>query len=631
MQTWPNFGFTVAYVGSGGSLSLTPVAGAIAFTGYAPTVASGTSTITPSIVEARSSGVAPLSVFFDASGTTAVSLTSKPFHELVYVWSFGDTAGGATWTYGARAGLSKNQAFGPVASHVFETAGSYTVTLTVFHYDSGGTMSSASTTKSITVTDADTYFSGTNTIVFATDGVFTGKPTGAQEVTTSDYATAINTYRGTGKRLLFKKGQTFTATADATINVDGPGIVGAWGTGAIPKFQPSAGMSSAIQMSTPTTPTIKDWRLMDIEIDCQDVAKGIRYGGGIDQTLLLRLNIHNLASTGVTGDDQGLDYANTHGTPGNAIWDQLAIVDSTINTVNGGVATAGMTAIYIAAKRVTYMGNTFDNVNGGEHVIRTPYVGGGVISNNYLARPDAPKHCLKLHGPDTSVGGVIGGLYTENVVISDNTFKGGFSVQIIAIQPQNTAVDERLRNIIIERNFIKIESSVGITARGPVSSLTIRNNILDSSLLSSGYQIGFEVWDDGVGPAIDNVYFYSNTMYGSGTGTFKMFDYGPDITTIECKNNIGYAPNASQTYLVFGESGASNVAASNNSSNGQFGGTSPLFSSIPATSATQLASTDFKITSGSYAIDSGAYLAGVYRDFQDVVRTLPADIGAVQA
>ncbi|MBP7822680.1 MAG: hypothetical protein KA034_02610, partial [Candidatus Moranbacteria bacterium] len=98
--------------------------------------------ITPSLSPSRTSGVAPLSVFFDASGTTA-STTTLPFHELDYSWNFGDDDT-ATWTYGTRPGVNKkNRAYGPESAHVFEPTSFpddctgtpckiFTVTLTVY-------------------------------------------------------------------------------------------------------------------------------------------------------------------------------------------------------------------------------------------------------------------------------------------------------------------------------------------------------------------------------------------------------------------------------------------------------------------------------------------------------------------
>jgi hypothetical protein len=90
----------------------------------------------------RVTGVAPLSVFFDASGTKA-KYTTLPFHELEYQWEFGDKTGAvlnlsppltgtSTWNTGSRASVSnRDLATGPVTAHVFETPGTYFVTLNV--------------------------------------------------------------------------------------------------------------------------------------------------------------------------------------------------------------------------------------------------------------------------------------------------------------------------------------------------------------------------------------------------------------------------------------------------------------------------------------------------------------------
>ncbi|MEK6932370.1 MAG: hypothetical protein AABW56_01090, partial [Nanoarchaeota archaeon] len=51
-------------------------------------------TIIASIVVSKISGVAPLAVFFDATGTTHSDISIRPFHDLYYEWSFGDVGSG---------------------------------------------------------------------------------------------------------------------------------------------------------------------------------------------------------------------------------------------------------------------------------------------------------------------------------------------------------------------------------------------------------------------------------------------------------------------------------------------------------------------------------------------------------
>jgi len=225
--------------------------------------------ITPVITAHRSTGVAPLAVTFDALSTTAPALTSLPFSEIYYSWTFGDTAGGATWDYGTQPGVNlKNEAIGPVAAHVFETHGSYTVTCWAFYLDSGGTLHTGSSTTDITVTDPDTVFAS-NTIYISQSGVPVpgvddGVPPGAnvQQVTTwSTIATLAQTY----KRILLKRGDTWVSTVQVgldQISRAGPGIIGAYGTGAKPLMQMD---SDAGAFSF--TANCPEWRIMDIEAE----------------------------------------------------------------------------------------------------------------------------------------------------------------------------------------------------------------------------------------------------------------------------------------------------------------------------------------------------------------------------
>lgn len=173
------------------------------------------SPIIPIISESRSSGVAPLSVHFDATGTTS-STATDPLAELDYWWDYNDPSGSFS---GGKRGF--------IASHVFDQPGTYVVTLYV--RDIFGNVSS--TTVTITVTDPDTVFSGTNTICVSTDGDFTGANAGCTQVTSSDFDATMVSYFAAGKRVLLKRGQTFTSSATVAITATSAAILGAWGTG----------------------------------------------------------------------------------------------------------------------------------------------------------------------------------------------------------------------------------------------------------------------------------------------------------------------------------------------------------------------------------------------------------------
>jgi hypothetical protein len=147
--------------------------------------------------------VAPLAVFFDATGTTSTG-TTRPFHELGYQWNFGDAL--ATWD---TTGSSKNLATGGVAAHVFEQPGTYTVTLTV----TDG-VNSQTTTSTITVQDPNTVFSGANTTLCYRNGASRSRVLAAvppvRPSAIKHLADDRQQLRQAGKRVLLKRGDVFT-------------------------------------------------------------------------------------------------------------------------------------------------------------------------------------------------------------------------------------------------------------------------------------------------------------------------------------------------------------------------------------------------------------------------------------
>ena len=621
-----------------------------------------------SLVPARTSGVAPLVVFFDASATTDTGVTTRPFHDLEYTWSFGDPSSG-TWASGAQPGVSsKNSATGPVAAHVFETPGTYTVTLTAFD----GT-NTATTNTTITVQDPNTVFAGSNTICFSTSGTFTGCPAGATQTTTSNFVTAIAN-QTTNKRLLFRRGETFTAASTAAITVTGPGIVGAFGTGAAPVVQ-MTGSSGILGLSSQDTPNISDWRIMDMDFDGlnQTSGFGIIAGGGINQVLILNMHIHDIYN-GVNFNYSLLDWHNNHGHPGHSIFDQIAIVNSTItpNTGDGINSTTTSWRIYASAQHFAVLGNTLGNVANttamGSHTIRTGYIGKGVISNNIIARPgavtttgNAGTLAIKMHAPpwcdaSSAVGecltldttpalpsysylttthpiGVFAATsgYTEQVVVSDNKIIGGSGPYLVNIGPQHALHDERVRDVIVERN--KFQGG-GLATRSAVvingSETTVRNNICDLTGGSgSGYCVNVRLNGDGSpAPPPENIRIYNNTAYsGDASSAFAGVLIEAGASNITVQNNLAYAPLASSSVMISNTCGGACLAtASNNSTDTQVKNTSPLFIATPPVHIT-----DWIPTAGSYAINGGTGVP-VWSDFFRTSRPQNGvmDIGAVE-
>lgn len=187
--------------------------------------------IAASVSPSRTTGVAPLYVNFDATGTTS-TLSTNPSHELFFAADFGDTGAG-TWANGVQSsGLtSKNAGYGPVTGHVYETPGTYTVQMVV----TDG-VNTATKTGTIVVQDPNTVYAGTDTICISHSGNFAGKPTGAQEVNTAGntnmYAAWVGIAVKTGKRILFCKSDAWTCSAPMLMAGLSGVTVSGYGTGA---------------------------------------------------------------------------------------------------------------------------------------------------------------------------------------------------------------------------------------------------------------------------------------------------------------------------------------------------------------------------------------------------------------
>ena len=560
--------------------------------------------ITPSLVPSRVSGVAPLHVFFDATATTAAA-TNLPFHELEYRWSFGDTASGSWTSTPGMPNLSRNQATGPVAAHVFESPGTYTVSLTVL--DGAGAMTK---NVQITVTDPDTVFAA-NTLCIANSQPVAGSggcPAGAAVLQSNDFDAAINNNIASHKRILFQRGDTFASGSSATIRLNGPGLIGAFGSGAAPVVSVT-GNNRAIQLSSGTTPTIKDWRIMDLEINGNSGAAtaAIHGEGGIDQVTLLRLNIHHVHN-GVMLSPFILDYYGGQ----HRLWDQFAVVDSTIRTIVGG---GGGYNLYVGAQRFSLMGNVLTDATGAEHILRTPQVVKAVISHNDMSNPAASKHVVKLQAAvfNASPSG-----FTEQVVMSDNKFTGGAGVAwTVTLGPQDQFENEKVRDVIVERNWFAPHSGQQVALTVWAQDITVRNNLFN--LTGALERNGMSVSRRGVEPPPANVHAYNNTFYSNSIGSFRAIQFAEGAGMV-AKNNLGYAPLSTSRTMVSGS-----AIIENNTTNAAIL-LSPGFLGL-----TPVAPVDFVLGALSSAINAGATVP-VFSDFfrHDRPQGGALDLGAAE-
>lgn len=593
----------------------------------------------------RYTGVAPLSIHFDASDTTTDgTVTSLPFHEIEYRWDFGDkdpvsnalnlsppVGGTSTWNTGSKPGVnSRNAASGPVAAHVYETPGVYNIALTA----NDGTNKVSNSCAQVVVLDPDTAFPGTNTICIAQSVTpvagADGCPSGAAVSQQSNFATAINSNIATHKRILFKRGDTFSASSTATIAMTGPGLVGAYGTGAKPIFRTTATGGNMISLGSTSVTTMEDWRIMDLELDGQSKGglTGISAVGNADKMTLLRLNVHDAGSLVMFN----IGVLSTNSTTMH-VWTQNSIVDSVMERAMGG---GGQYVAFIAGTKMAVMGNFANDSTSAEHVMRIMHSAKGVFGNNTFSNPAATKQAFTLRGVSytsyncsqpSGTAQCIPNIFpyntyaalTSQTVVSDNHFISGITAAPVDVAPSDANYfDTRYQDIIFERNWYTVTSGSACCLpllRIHAQDVTVRNEILDTT--NGTYHRGIAVENAGsASPASNNVRLYNNTIFSNDSNNVLdavRIDSG--ATNVKVINTLAYSPNRAGTF-----NSANAIVASNNSTNTQ---ANPNLTTVPPASPV-----DFKITTGSYAIGAGAVVP-VWSDFFSVPLTATRDMGAV--
>jgi len=514
--------------------------------------------LTPS----RTSGVAPLVVFFDTAGTTSPA-TQRPFEELAYCWDFGDPESGNFATNGA----AKNHAKGGVAAHVFEKPGIYQVVVSV-RDPAGGIASRA---VDITVDDPEATFAGDSTVCFSGRKDFAGCPAGARHESASklsDLAGAV----GHNKRLLLHRGESF-GEGGLELNVPGPGLIGAYGSGARPQIQAAETLFTVSSKQ----PAFSDWRIVDLDIVGRSAdSQVVSVSGTARDLLLLRLRARDIGA-GVVAADTLIEYWNEHGYPGADVIDVFGIADSEFRHLVGG---SGHNFFYVAAHRLALLGTVADDSTGGEHVLRLPWLDRGVISSNDLGNAPSPRHVVKLHAPLA-----VKGTFSERIVLSDNVFRStGGHDWTVAIAPQNDQKDERVRHVLVERNLF-LPGPAGVPLKISAQDVVVRDNVFNRGALEHCVEVN----QRGIEPAPARISLVNNTCYGTDAPTL-VFLKG-DTADVTAFNNL-----IAGSKIKDGAFDGAGLAAQG----------SNLVTSKPGFVAAQpgVEARDYQLTAGSPAVDA---------------------------
>lgn len=603
------------------SVTLSGITGATPSSVQAIVTINQVGNLNPIILTNRSSGVGPLAIVFDAkSSQISPALSSLPFLEVDYSWHFGDSASAAqTWDYGTCAGVAtRNTAIGPVAGHVFENAGSYTVTLTARFRTVGGSWVTKTTTSSVTVTSAEalaTVYVSTDVLTPGSGGV----PAGANVQTITDYA-SLSTLANTYKRILLQRSKTYTSTGSFS-PPDGPGLLGAWGSGDDPILDMTTD-SFGIYLNG-NAGNGDDWRIVDIKVTSGATS-------GSSRRAIRAMNCSNalLLRCDMSAAWIGLDAMNVNG---------LYVVDTFVHdtfTAQGGAIAGYLDRIdhlMIAGSRVS---NVPDN-----HAWRVQGTSKCAITHSTFELPKTTGSVLTIRGKEDVVVGTWTGEWTEDVVVSDNIIDGSTgSGFVFYFGPVNAQAAERCRNLICERNLIKAKNAYAAYLTG-VSGVVFRNNIIKTT--EYNFAIGVGAQNDAGSPAPSSTDIYGNTIWKPDASVLNGFsavyisaaagNASKQSTGTAMRNNLVYAPGNTRdgatngTEATFLEStgvdSSRYTVAASNSNLTQLNTVNPFTVSSPVNPV------DYTPT--GYALGAGEYVPAS-RDFFGADVVIPIDLGAIQ-
>jgi hypothetical protein len=456
---------------------------------------------------------APLGVHLDCSGTTDsdhVSYASEPFHVLVYRTNWGDSNAG-NWLYGTSTSYSKNLSFGPIAGHVYETHGTYTITTVVCDTP---TSCAPSVSNTIEVVHPDVAYA-TTTACISNSPITVGQdgcpPGSTPYASQSDFRTAVVTGLGvngcgTGvqcKRFLFKRGDTFTYTAVLTLSGYHDIYLGAYGT------------SSVLPTITKTTTCASaPNRFHAVDFDGANNLKVVGLSFNANDTTKTALCMIFNQTTGVARQTYAQNYMQGAQVPingGGASGTTNTDVTIYENDCLGYNKSDGY-CVALGATRYAVLGNNFDNV-GGAHPLRMFTARKAVVSNNtFLRRNDGSDH-VKIMAAN--------GFPSYQIVVSDNNHPAATALWTYTIGPQDHLNDERVYDVIVERNYIAGSTGSQVAIQFAADYGSIRNNIFNASGSSTqtagivlAHKRGIEV-GQGAGNLHTHLYVENNTLYST--------------------------------------------------------------------------------------------------------------------
>jgi hypothetical protein len=445
----------------------------------------GGSTFSLVITPSRSSGVAPLAVFFDTTSTP--SFADGSFIDATVAWDFDVDDADPKGHY--------REASGFLAAHVFDQPGSYRVRAQA--HDGQGRTGLAE------VTIVAQAFSGTTYYVAANGADGNSGTAMASPVKSVQHA--IQDLAKPNTRVLFRKGDTFETRA-VSGSAQGPVIIGSYEDPQSPSQQAPIIYSTAADSDWSTLDIGEDWRAMDLHIRSGGSTDGTygksggpRYPGGINGakgSLIYRVEFDNLA-----GVIMGLD--------GNTV------AECDLHDFSGyGWYSADSVGGAVIGNRVHDMS---DDV--GQHVFRAQGGSGLVLAWNEFG-PNAYVNydILTIRGN------------ADKVVIYRNVIRDWLT----GIWPQNrNSAEEYQHHCVVDANLFLGGSQRGTALALHAKDIVVRNNVFYN------YQNGISIENDTVVGPSQRIRVQNNTFIsGTPNDDFAATSVDAQCFDVDIENNV---------------------------------------------------------------------------------------------
>lgn len=596
--------------------------------------------------------VAPCTVHFDATASTAVDYPGDISQVAFFEWTFGDPNSGI-WELGSNAGASRNLDTGVIAGHLYNEPGTYTVVLRVTSPD----RDSGSVTHTVTVADPDVFFAGTQTVCIAPSGTPGGAgfedcpvQTAAQHLVLppgADFNAALTgpvcNADSAKRRCLLRAGETYFASSTTTLTSAGTqGLIGRFGAGADPVIE---GPST----NTTTLTVGSNWKFVGLNFHanhCQTAGAPT-----CGETLQQRQNQARVI--GMSGTHDGVEFVRVRGTnhpqrflsvgDGATQPQRFAFVDSYCEPNRSDGSDPG--CFYLRADKYVFLGSTYNQIDSdyATRVISGDYA---VLSHNDFLNARPGENALVLR-PCADAGSVCGPNSTQgdhHVVVAWNRFTpqntGGLgpiaTCETSDCQSGHAAVGG-LHQLIVEYNFFSASSGStpsmsAAMISGQFRDSSIRYNVVDGQGITTAGTSGLvEMLPSDHGITQDRVRVMGNTFYTNVTG--------PRTYTI-CKGAVALANPSSNVCVgnlidVRGLSGSKAVSDGANwgvTAGNVFSTSNPFARTPPGQGSSNFG--DFKLAPASQAIgaDTSAHASSTPFDARGLCRPAGAewDAGAFE-